>query len=61
LLADLALAFCTEQGIQVPRDTGEAYRLYHKAMQRGSEKAYQALRRMYNALRPKNNEFQVDK
>jgi hypothetical protein len=58
LLSDLGLAYCYEKGIGVPQDKGEAYRAYHKAMRRGSEKAFQALRRMHDELRPSDSEFQ---
>jgi TPR repeat protein len=59
LLSDLGLAYCYEKGIGVPQDKGEAYRTYHKAMRRGSEKAFQALRRMHDDLRPSDSEFQT--
>jgi TPR repeat protein len=60
LLSDLGLAYCYEKGIGVPQDKGEAYRIYQKAMRRGSEKAYQALRRMHDDLRPSESEFQTN-
>lgn len=60
LLSDLGLAYCYEKGIGVSQDKGEAYRIYHKAMRRGSEKAFQALQRMYDELRPGDSEFQIN-
>ncbi len=57
LLADLTLAYCYENGIVLKRKKGEAYRLYHKSLFRGSESAYNALYRMYDEIRPDDPEF----
>jgi uncharacterized protein len=59
ILSDLGLAYCYKNGIGVPQEKGEAYRIYQKAMRRGSEKAYQALRRMHDELRPSDSEFKT--
>lgn len=60
LLALNAKAFCYEKGIYVSQNKGEAYRLYRKALSRGSETAYRSLQRMHNELRPDEDEFQID-
>jgi TPR repeat protein len=59
LLSDLTLAYCYERGIGMQQNKGEAYRIYHKTMRRGSESAYRALRRMHDELRPAEDEFQM--
>ncbi|HVN48572.1 MAG TPA: tetratricopeptide repeat protein [Bacteroidota bacterium] len=59
ILSDLGLAYCYEKGIGVPQEKGEAYRIYQKAMRRGSEKAFEAVRRMHDELRPAESEFQL--
>lgn len=59
LLSDLALAHCYEKGIGLPRDKGEAYRLFHKSMMRGSETAFRALQSMHDEIRPPDQEFQM--
>ena len=59
LLSDLALAHCYEKGIGLIQDKGEAYRLFHKSMFRGSETAFRALRSMYDDIRPSAQDFQM--
>jgi TPR repeat protein len=59
LLSDLTIAYCYEKGINLPLNKGEAYRIYHKSMLRGSESAYHALRRMHDEIRPLDKEFQM--
>jgi TPR repeat protein len=59
LLADLALAHCYEKGIGLPLNKGEAYRIFHKSMLRGSETAFRALRSMHDDIRPSDPEFQM--
>jgi uncharacterized protein len=59
LLSDLALAHCYEKGIGLAQNKGEAYRLFHKSMMRGSETAFRALRSMHDEIRPSNQEFQM--
>jgi TPR repeat protein len=60
VLAQVALGYCHEQGWGMPQNTGEAVRLYRKSAQRGSRIGYEALKRMYDALRPADAEFRVD-
>jgi TPR repeat protein len=57
ILADVALGYCYERGVVVPRSPSEAAHLYRSAWRRGSLDAYRSLRRMYDALRPHDPEF----
>jgi TPR repeat protein len=59
-IAQLALGYCYENGVGVAQNTPQAVRLYRNCAQRGSENAYNALKRMYDKLRPKDPEFDVD-
>jgi len=59
LLADVTLAYCFEKGIGMPENKGEAYRIYHRSMRRGSETAFRSLRRMHDELRPQIQEFRM--
>jgi TPR repeat protein len=60
IVAQMALAYCFEKGIGVAKSTSEAVRLYRNCAMRGSLNAYNALKRMYDKLRPKDKEFIVD-
>ena len=59
LLSDLTLAHCYEKGIGLTQNKGEAYRIFHKSMLRGSETAFLALRSMHDEIRPSAQEFQM--
>ena len=59
LLAQMALAYCFETGTGVRQDKLEAIRLYRVCTQRGSQGAYRSLKRFYDEVRPKKNEFIV--
>jgi TPR repeat protein len=59
LLSDLTLAHCYEKGIVLTQNKGEAYRIFHKSMLRGSEIAFRAIRSMYDEIRPSTQEFQM--
>jgi uncharacterized protein len=59
LFSDLTLAYCYEKGIGLPPDKGEAYRIFHKALIRGSETAFHAIRSMHDNIRPPNKEYQM--
>jgi hypothetical protein len=59
VLAEVALGYCYEQGIGVPRSTAEAARWYRAGAQRGSQDAYRALRRIHDALRPEEPQFVI--
>jgi hypothetical protein len=41
------------------KDKGEAYKIFHKALLRGSETAFRALRSMHDDIRPPAKEFQM--
>jgi uncharacterized protein len=59
LFSDLTLAYCYEKGVGLPKDMGEAYRIFHKALVRGSETAFRALRSMHDDLRPPDKKFMM--
>jgi TPR repeat protein len=59
LFSDLTLAYCYEKGIGLPQNKGEAYRIFHKALLRGSETAFRALRSMHDDIRPPDKEYQM--
>jgi uncharacterized protein len=59
LLSDLTLAHCYDKGIGLTQNKGEAYRIFHKSMLRGSETAFLALRSMHDEIRPSAQEFQL--
>ena len=59
VLAEAALAYCYENGIAVIQNKGKASRLYRQAAQRGNEAAFNSLRRMYDSIRPIDEEFQI--
>lgn len=59
ILAQVALAYCYERGLGVPRNPGEASGLYRNAAARGSESAYDALKRMHDGIRPPGEKWKV--
>ncbi|HEX2865918.1 MAG TPA: tetratricopeptide repeat protein [Ignavibacteriales bacterium] len=59
LLAQMALAYCYETGTGVGKNRLEAIHLYRVSTQRGSQGAYRSLKRLYDEIRPKKNEFIV--
>ena len=60
ILAQTALGYCLENGIGFPMNKPGAVSSYMKAAQRGSLTAYNALKRMFDSLRPLDEEFIVD-
>ena len=60
LVAQLALAYCYEHGFGLQLNKGEAARMYRVCAQRGSQNAFQSLRRMYDEIRPKEKEFVIE-
>lgn len=60
ITAQLALAFCHEQGRGVQKNKGDAARLYRICAQRGSQNAFNSLKRMYDDLRPADKEFVIE-
>ena len=59
LLAQVSMGICYERGFGVPKNDAEAVRYYRTAAYRGSRNAFASLKRMYDALRPKEKEFQI--
>ncbi len=59
VLAQTALGYCYEKGFGVKENKGIAIRLYRQASQRGNETAYNSLKRMYDELRPEDDEFKI--
>lgn len=59
VLAQSALAYCYEKGIGVDVDKPQAVELYRKAAQRGNMAAYNSLKRMYDEIRPADDEFAI--
>ena len=59
VLAQSALAYCYEKGIGVGVDKPQAVELYRKAAQRGNMAAYNSLKRMYDEIRPADDEFAI--
>jgi uncharacterized protein len=59
LFSDLTIAYCYEKGIGLSQDKGEAYRIFRKALTRGSETAFNALCSMHDEIRPPDKEFQM--
>jgi TPR repeat protein len=60
VLAQVALGYCYEHGIGVPRSKPQAARLYRSAAQRGSQDAIRALKNMHDEIRPSEKEFRVE-
>jgi len=59
VLAEVALGFCAEEGLGVPQNVGEAARLYRKSAQRGSVIGFNALKRLYDSIRPSESQFRT--
>lgn len=60
MIGQLALGYCFEKGVGVVQNAPEAVKLYRSCAQRGSRSAYEALKRMYDLLRPNDKEFAVE-
>lgn len=59
VLAQTALAYCYENGIGVRTRKSMAARLYRQAASRGNVTAFNSLKRMYDELRPEEEEFNI--
>lgn len=59
VLAQTFLAYCYEKGIGIRQQKSEAERLYRIAAKRGNQTAYNSLKRMYDELRPSNEDFKL--
>lgn len=60
LLAQVGLGYCYEKGITVPKNMAEAAHWYRAGAVRGSQDAYRALQRLYDAIRPSDKEFEIE-
>lgn len=61
VLAQSALGFCYEKGVQVKLNKATAVQYYRNAAQRGNKSAYDALINMYDQLRPQDSTFEIIK
>lgn len=59
VLAEAALGYCYQERKGVIANKSESVRLYRLAMRRGSKIAYEALKKLYDELRPNDQEFQL--
>jgi len=59
VLAETYLGYCYEKGIGVKEQKGIAVKFYRRAAQRGNQTAFNALKRMYDEIRPADEEFHV--
>lgn len=59
VLAETVLAYCYQNGKGVKKNDAEAVRLYKKASMRGSQAAYNSLKRMYDVIRPPDKKFKI--
>ncbi len=59
VLAQAGLGYCYENGISVKTNYGLAAKYLRFAAQRGSQFAYNSLKKMYNEIRPNNPEFTI--
>jgi TPR repeat protein len=57
VLAQVTLAYCSENGLGMRRSLADAVKYYRFAAQRGSRYAYRELKRLYDSLRPADNQF----
>ena len=60
VLAEAIIGYGYEKGIGVKQNKPEAVKYYRQAARRGSQIAYEALKRSYDELRPKELEFQLE-
>jgi len=60
VLAQVALAYCYQEGIGVKRSKTEVVKFYRSAAQRGSQYAYRELQRLYDEIRPDDPEFNLN-
>ncbi|UCH65804.1 MAG: sel1 repeat family protein, partial [Ignavibacterium sp.] len=60
VLAQVALAYCYENGIGTEVSKPETLQYYRMAAQRGSQYAYRELQRLYDEIRPADPEFSMN-
>ncbi len=59
VLAQSVLAYCYEKGIGTKENKLLAVRYYRIASQRGNQSAYYSLKRMYDEIRPDDEQFKI--
>lgn len=59
VFAQTVLAYCYEKGIGVNEDKAYAVKLYRNASQRGNQSAFNSLKRMYDEIRPDEENFKL--
>ena len=59
ILAQTMIGYCYDKGIGVGRNVPRSVEYYRKAYQRGSMAAYNALRELYDEIRPDDPEFRI--
>ncbi len=59
VLAQSVLAYCYEKGIGTKENKVLAVKYYRVASQRGNQSAYNSLKRMYDEIRPDDEQFKV--
>lgn len=59
IFAETALGYCYEKGAGTKEDKAMAIHFYRQAAQRGNETAYNSLKRMYDEVRPNEDEFKI--
>jgi TPR repeat protein len=59
VFAETALGYCFERGAGVKENKAKAVKYYRGAAQRGNEAAYNSLKRLYDELRPYDDEFKI--
>jgi TPR repeat protein len=57
--AQAMLGYCLQKGIGLGQNPAKAAQMYRTAAQRGSTAAWNALKGMYDGIRPTNPEFQI--
>jgi TPR repeat protein len=60
VLAQVALAYCYQNGIGTAPSKSETVNYYRMASQRGSQYAYRELQRLYDEIRPDETEFSLN-
>lgn len=59
VLAQTMLGYCYEKGLGVKENKRTAVLYYRRASQRGNETAFNSLKRMYDEIRPQEDEFKI--
>jgi hypothetical protein len=60
VLAQVALAYCYQEGIGTKPSKKDVVKYYRLAAQRGSQYAYRELQKLYDEIRPEESEFNLN-